>query len=104
MTLTRDQVKHIALLARLELTEDEITRYSEQLAEILDYFQQLQSVDTSEALPGSSLQHTRKFREDTAVEGLTKEELLTNAPDTENNQFRILPVLDQPPREKKKGK
>ena len=104
MTLTRDQVKHIALLARLELTEDEINRYSEQLTDILAYFEQLQAVDTSEILPGVTHQHARQYREDARIEGLSKDELLANTTETENDQFRIPPVIDHPPSTKKRGK
>lgn len=51
MSLTRDQVKHVAKLANLQLTEEEEEKYSQQLSKILDYVEQLNEVDTSQVKP-----------------------------------------------------
>lgn len=95
MTLTLLEVEHIAELARLRLTEEEKALYREQLSAILDYFAQLQELDTSDIPPTSSVLSPRSvLRPDEPKPGLSLEELLSNAPDREENQFRIPPVLE----------
>ncbi len=95
MALTLAEVEHIALLARLELTDEEKARYREQLSAILDYAARLQSVDTSGIAPTSSVLPPRTvLRPDQPQPGLTPKELLLNAPAVENGQFRVPPVLE----------
>jgi aspartyl-tRNA(Asn)/glutamyl-tRNA(Gln) amidotransferase subunit C len=95
MTLTREEVEHIAALARLDLSADEIERYRKQLSDILDYAARLQGVDTSQVSPTASLlTAVTPLREDVARPGLTREQLLANAPDTDAGQFRVPPVLE----------
>jgi aspartyl-tRNA(Asn)/glutamyl-tRNA(Gln) amidotransferase subunit C len=95
MKLTLAEVEHIAHLARLRLSEEEKSRYREQLSAILDYAARLQSVDTAEIPPTSSVLPGRSdLRNDEPRPGLNLEELLQNAPDTEKRQFRIPPVLE----------
>ncbi|MDH3942994.1 MAG: Asp-tRNA(Asn)/Glu-tRNA(Gln) amidotransferase subunit GatC [Anaerolineae bacterium] len=95
MSLTREEVEHIAHLARLELTQDELDRYQQQLSSILEHVSNLQALDTETTEPMSSIiiEHSR-LREDNPGECLTEEELLRNAPDSVENQFRVPPVLD----------
>jgi aspartyl-tRNA(Asn)/glutamyl-tRNA(Gln) amidotransferase subunit C len=95
MALTLTEVEHIAELARLKLTEEEKARYCEQLSAILDYFAQLQALDTSTIPPTSSVLPTRSvLRADESRSGLSLADLMRNAPEAENDQFRIPPVLD----------
>jgi aspartyl-tRNA(Asn)/glutamyl-tRNA(Gln) amidotransferase subunit C len=95
MTLTKEQVEHIAHLARLKLTPDEVERYQAQLSAILEYANRLQSVDTSGIPPTFSVLPPRSvLREDKARPGLAPEDLLRNAPDSEAGQFKVPPVLD----------
>ncbi|MFO7624795.1 MAG: Asp-tRNA(Asn)/Glu-tRNA(Gln) amidotransferase subunit GatC [Anaerolineales bacterium] len=95
MTLTTAQVEHIAQLARLKLTAQEIERYRQQLSAILDYADRLQTLDTSGIPPTSSVLPDRSvLREDKARPGLSLEELFRNAPEKESGQFRVPPVLD----------
>jgi aspartyl-tRNA(Asn)/glutamyl-tRNA(Gln) amidotransferase subunit C len=95
MSLTISEVEHIAELARLKLTEEEKARYREQLSAILDYAARLQSVDTSEIPPTSSVLPARSgLRDDKSQPGLALEALLSNAPQTKENQFRVPPVLE----------
>jgi aspartyl-tRNA(Asn)/glutamyl-tRNA(Gln) amidotransferase subunit C len=95
MTLTLEEVEHIAGLARLKLTDEEKARYREQLSAILDYAARLQSLDTSGIPPTSSVLPPRTvLRADEPKPGLTREELLANAPDTAEGQFRVPPVLE----------
>lgn len=95
MSLTDREVEHIAELARLRLTEEEKARYREQLSAILDHVARLQELDTEDIPPTSSVLPERiVLREDQARSGLSLEDLLRNAPETEERQFRVPPVLE----------
>lgn len=95
MHLTIEEVEHIADLARLELTEEEKSRFREQLSAILDYAARLQALDTSGISPTASVLQARSIlRRDQARPGLSLEELMKNAPQAENGQFRVPPILE----------
>ncbi len=95
MTLTAAEVEHIAQLARLRLTEQEKERFREQLSSILEHVARLQALDTAEISPTSSvLPESGRLRPDETRPGLDRPELLSNAPATEDGQFRVPPVLD----------
>ena len=95
MSLTLEEVQHIANLARLNLTGDELSRYRAQLSEILDYFQQLQAIDTDEIPPTTSgFELLSALRADQIRPGLELQDLLGNAPDVENDQFRVPPIFE----------
>jgi len=94
MALTREEVEHIALLARLELSEEEKERYRGQLSAILEHVAALQALDTSQIEPTSSVLPRRsRLREDEACAGLETTQALENAPASEKDQFRVPPVL-----------
>ena len=98
MTLTLEEVEHIAHLARLRLTDEEKERYRQQLSDILEYAARLQALDTrailatASALPGREA--GARLRADTPRPGLELADLLRNAPDTAEEQFRVPPVLE----------
>jgi aspartyl-tRNA(Asn)/glutamyl-tRNA(Gln) amidotransferase subunit C len=95
MTLTLEEVEHIAGLARLNLTDEEKALYREQLSAILDYAARLQSLDTAGIPPTSSVLPPRTvLRSDEPRPGLTRDDLLANAPETTQGQFRVPPVLE----------
>jgi aspartyl-tRNA(Asn)/glutamyl-tRNA(Gln) amidotransferase subunit C len=95
MKLSLAEVEHIAELARLRLSRDEKARYREQLSEILDYAARLQVVDTAGISPTSRVLPARSvLRKDEPRPGLSLEEVLRNAPETEKGQFRVPPVLE----------
>lgn len=95
MSLSEEEVEHIADLARLRLTEVEKKRYGQQLSAILDYFTQLQRLDTGGIPATSSVLPARSvLRRDESRPGLTFEKLLGNAPESESDQFRVPPVLE----------
>lgn len=95
MSISRKEVEHIAFLARLELSEDEIRRYADQLSAILDHVAALQELETEHIPPTSSVLPLRSgLREDEPLPGLVTEKALQNAPDSKKNQFRVPPVLD----------
>ena len=94
MTLTLNEVEHIAELARLDLTDQEKTRFCEQLSTILDYAARLQTLDTAHIPPTSSILPPRSvLRPDVPRPGLSRDDLLYNAPQVEAHQFRVPPIL-----------
>jgi len=96
MPLTRDEVEHIAQLARLELSKDELVRFQRQLSDILDYAARLGELDTSSIPPTASVLAARSvLRPDEPGACLTPEELRANAPQWKDGQFRVPPVLEQ---------
>ncbi len=95
MTLTREEVLHIAELARLELTEDEVEAYRQQLSAVLAYFERLREVDTGDIPPTASVLPPRSvLRPDEPRPGLSREALLANAAEVEAGQFRVPPVFE----------
>jgi aspartyl-tRNA(Asn)/glutamyl-tRNA(Gln) amidotransferase subunit C len=98
MPLSREDVEHIALLARLHLTAEEKERFREQLSSILDHFSKLQELDTSDVQPMSSVVvEQSRLREDVPGAAMPRGDLLRNAPETTDDQFRVPPVLDTSP-------
>ncbi len=98
MSLTLSEVEHIAELARLKLTDEEKDRFRQQLSEILEYAARLQAVDTS-PVPPTPVQPAAPsvLRPDVPGPCLEPKELLANAPQAEDDQFRVPPVLEQEP-------
>lgn len=95
MQLNREEVGLIAELARLRLSTTELDRYGQQLSAILEYFAQLQHLDTTDTPPTSGVLPLRgHLREDQPRPGLNPTELLQNAPATQENQFLVPPVLE----------
>ena len=95
MTLSLEEVEHIADLARLQLSQEEKELFREQLSAILDYAACLQAVDTSGIFPTSSVLPTHGvLRSDQPRPGMSLQDLLSNAPLTEGNQFRVPAVFD----------
>ncbi len=95
MKLSGDDVLHIALLARLGLTETEVDKFREQLSNILENFEILQQVDTSGVPPTAQpipLQNVVK--DDEAADSLPPSEILANAPRKDENFFRVRAVLE----------
>lgn len=88
--ITRKDVEHVALLGRLELSEEEIEVYTEQLAKILEYASVLNELDTKDIPPlAHVLPLQNVFREDEAKEHLDPETVLAHAPDREDRYFRV---------------
>lgn len=95
MKLTLEEVQHIAELARLDLTPEEEELYQQQLSAILEYAARLQQLDTTGIAPTASVLPSHSvLRVDETRPGLTTEEALGNAPQVEQNQFRVPPVLE----------
>jgi aspartyl-tRNA(Asn)/glutamyl-tRNA(Gln) amidotransferase subunit C len=96
LSLTPEQVRHIAHLARLGIEDGEVDRFAGQLSEILDYFERLRQVDT-EGIPPTA--HTlllhNVFRGDLPEPSLPPEQTLANAPQREDDYFRVRVVLEE---------
>jgi aspartyl-tRNA(Asn)/glutamyl-tRNA(Gln) amidotransferase subunit C len=95
MKLTRKQVVAISELARLALTEEEITLYQEQLSAVLEYAERLQSLDTGAIPPTATVLPVRNvMRADEACPSMARENILANAPQAEDGCFRVQAVLE----------
>jgi aspartyl-tRNA(Asn)/glutamyl-tRNA(Gln) amidotransferase subunit C len=95
MKLTREEVLHIAQLARVALTEEEINRMQEQLSNLLEHFEVLQKVDTTNVPPtAQSVSLQSIMRADEVQPSLPTEDVLANAPRREGDCFRVRAVLE----------
>ncbi len=95
MSLTREEVLHIARLARIGLSEEDVVKFQEQLSGILDHFQALQQLDTEDVPPTSHpLTLESVMRDDEPQASLPLSEVLANAPLVEDNAFRVRAVLE----------
>lgn len=95
MKLSYEQVKHIAWLARLALSQDEVEVFSLQLSNILENFEILQQVDTTNVPPTTQTNPLRNiFREDEAAKSYPQNEILANAPKQEENCFKVKAILE----------
>jgi aspartyl-tRNA(Asn)/glutamyl-tRNA(Gln) amidotransferase subunit C len=93
--ITVEDVEHVAVLARLRLTDEEKTSYATQLSAILEYFDKLSEVDTDQVEPMSHpIDLENVFRPDRAAESMPPETILANAPDRAEDCFRVPLVLD----------
>jgi aspartyl-tRNA(Asn)/glutamyl-tRNA(Gln) amidotransferase subunit C len=90
-----DQVKHVAHLARLAITEEEAEMFTKQLDAIITFAEQLNELDTENVPPTSHVLNMRNvMREDVPTQGLPLEDVLKNAPDQRDGQFRVPAILE----------
>ena len=95
MALTVDEVRHIARLARLQLTTEEEHLYTEQLSDILDYASRLGEIDTSDIPPTATVLPLRApLRPDVVRPCTPRDQILRNAPSDQEGMFRVPPILD----------
>lgn len=96
--ITRDDVAHVAALARLELTGEELELFTGQLAAVLDHAADVEALDTDEILPTAHpLSLVNVLRADEPRPSLARDEVLAAAPDVEDDRFRVPPVLGSEP-------
>ncbi len=94
MALTREEVLHVAELARLSLGPDEVELFTRQLNDILAYVEKLQELDTSGVAPlAHVIPVSNAFREDEVKEGLSPDEALANAPARQEGNFVVPRVI-----------
>jgi len=95
MAFTPEEVEHVALLGRLELTPEEIQRFTVQLNAILEYFEQLRGINTEGVPPTSHVIPLQNvFREDVVEESLPVEDALQNAPSRLAETFRVPRIVE----------
>lgn len=95
MSITVKDVEHVAALARLELSDEEKNRYTEQLNAILKYAEQLNALDTDAVEPTShAVPLFNVLREDVARPSLDIGKVMLNAPEEEDGQFKVPAVLE----------
>jgi len=95
MKISKDDVMKVSELARLEVKEEELDKFTEQLGNILEYIEQLNELDTNNVEPTSHvLDISTPLREDKVVEWLNIEEVLQNAPETEDDFFVVPQVIE----------
>ena len=92
--ISKQDVEHVALLARLELSEEEKELYTQQLNKILDAARALQEVNTDDVPPTAHVLPIQNvFREDKLGEHIDPEKALSNAPDREENFFKVPKIV-----------
>jgi len=96
MSVSKEDVKKIAELARLEFNEKEIENYTSEMNQILEYVDKLNELDTENVKPLSHpIENSNVFREDVLKESTPREEGLKNAPDASTEHFKVPKVISQ---------
>ena len=96
MRITREEVEHVAKLARLEITDAEKEAFSQQLSAILTYVEQLRAVDTTGVEPTATVvEQTNVFREDRVQPSLPVEKALSNAPESHDGYFVVPKIIGE---------
>ncbi|MCP4608683.1 MAG: Asp-tRNA(Asn)/Glu-tRNA(Gln) amidotransferase subunit GatC [Planctomycetes bacterium] len=93
--IDQSQVIKVAKLSRLDLTEDEVQEFTGQLSAILDYVEKMNGLDTTGVEPlAHCLPVSNVLREDSAKESLGTEKVLANAPQRDDEFFKVPKILD----------
>lgn len=96
--ITRDEVLHVAGLARLALSDEELETFTGQLAAVLDHAADVEALDVSELEPMSHPYPLRNvLRDDVITQTIDRDEVLAAAPATEDDRFRVPPILGEAP-------
>jgi aspartyl-tRNA(Asn)/glutamyl-tRNA(Gln) amidotransferase subunit C len=95
--LTRADVEHVARLARLALTDEEIERFTEQLGTILEHAADVAALDLADVSPTAHpLPLVNVLRPDEVRPGVDRAEVLAQAPAVEDDRFRVPRIMDNP--------
>jgi len=96
MPLTRDEVLHVARLARVGVTDEDVTKFQNQLSQILDHFDVLRRIDTEDVPPTThTLPVNNVMAQDERRDSLSQEEVLENAPLDQDGYLRVRAVLEE---------
>ena len=96
--LTREDVAHVAYLARLDITEDELDLYTEQLGAVLAHAADIEALDTEGVPPTAHpLPISNVLREDEVEPSIDRDEVLSSAPAVEDGRFRVPRILGEAP-------
>jgi aspartyl-tRNA(Asn)/glutamyl-tRNA(Gln) amidotransferase subunit C len=94
--ISNEQVKHVANLARLAITEDEAERFTKQLDAIITFAEQLNELDTTNVEPTYHVLDMKNvFREDIKEKGLPREDVLKNAPEHQDGQIKVPAIIGE---------
>ena len=94
MAVSKKDVEHVALLARLRLSDDEAEVYTKQLSQILEHAGKISELDTSDFEPTSHpLPVKNVYREDEIRASLSKDDVLLNAPERESGAFKVPKII-----------
>ncbi|MFA6525257.1 MAG: Asp-tRNA(Asn)/Glu-tRNA(Gln) amidotransferase subunit GatC [Patescibacteria group bacterium] len=93
MAISKDEVKHLAQLARIELTKEEVDKFQKQIASILDYVDKLEkvTVEKGEKIVVTDIENI--LRNDIVRKSISQEELIAQAPDRKNGQIKVKTIL-----------
>lgn len=96
MSITKEQVKHVAKLSRLEFDDENIESFTEKFASVIEYVEKLKEVNTEGVKPTYHPHQSIKnvMRKDEVKKSLDREDIMKNAPDSENGYIKIPKVLD----------
>ena len=93
--ITKEQVKHVAHLARLSVTEEDVEQFTEQLDAIISFAEQLNELDTEGIEPTTHVLDVKNvLRDDVVKESLPIEAVLKNAPDEQDGQVKVPSILE----------
>jgi aspartyl-tRNA(Asn)/glutamyl-tRNA(Gln) amidotransferase subunit C len=94
MALSEKDVQYVAKLSRLEVTEQEVAKYTQQLGNILQYIEQLNKLDTSNVEPLTHVLDMKNvFRPDEIKPSLTQKEVLSNGPEVQSGHFKVPKIM-----------
>ncbi|XKH51780.1 Asp-tRNA(Asn)/Glu-tRNA(Gln) amidotransferase subunit GatC [Chryseomicrobium palamuruense] len=94
-TITKEEVRHVAHLARLAITDEEVEHFTEQLAKIVQFADKLNELDTTNVEPTTHvLPLENVFREDKPIAGLDREVMMKNVKDQEAGQVKVPAIMD----------
>lgn len=93
--ISKEQVKYMASLAKLEIPEDELDEFTNKLSDVLSYVEILNEVDTKNIEPLYQVyDYKQVFREDIVEEGMSREEVLQNTVEKQYGYFKLLNIMD----------
>lgn len=93
--ISEEEVKHVANLARLAVTDDEVKKFQQNLDAIITYAEQLNEIDTENIEPTSHVLDMKNvMREDVPSKGLPREEVLKNAPEHQDGQIKVPSIIE----------
>jgi aspartyl-tRNA(Asn)/glutamyl-tRNA(Gln) amidotransferase subunit C len=96
--ISRDDVAHVAVLARLDLTDEELERFTGQLGAVLEHAADIAALDIADVPPTAHpLPLVNVLREDVEVPSLDRDEVLSQAPAAEDRRFKVPPILGETP-------
>ncbi len=96
-SLTKDEIVHVAKLANLKLSDDEVAKFTPQLSKVIDYISDLSKVDTEKTNPTSQttgLENVMRADEIKSEQSLTQDEALSGTDSTYNGYFKVKAILE----------